>query len=88
MKNTLTDLNDHLFMCLERLNDESFTQEQIDQEVKRCDAVTKIATTIVANANTQLNAYKYVNDCSASPYREIPKNILGNKDDQIQKGND
>ena len=52
MKNTLTDLNNHLFMCLERLNDENLSPEELEQEVRRSDAVSKIATTIVASSNT------------------------------------
>lgn len=56
MKNKLTDLNDHLFMQLERLSDEDLSPEQIEKEVKRAEAVVRVADCIVANAGVQLKA--------------------------------
>ena len=44
MKNTLQDLNNHLFEQLERLNDEDLSDEELDKELKRADGMTKIAT--------------------------------------------
>ena len=60
MKNRLTDLNNHLFAQLERLSDEDMTDEQIDQEVKRSEAVVAVADKIVANAALQLKAVTLV----------------------------
>ena len=54
MRNTLTDLNNHLFEQLERLNDEELTDEQLEKEIKRTDAMKDIATQIIANANIVL----------------------------------
>ena len=56
MKNTLHDLNDHLFVALERVNEEGISQKQLDKEIKRAHSVAKIATEIVSNANLQLRA--------------------------------
>ena len=56
MKNKLTDLNDHLFAQLERLGDEDLSQDDIEKEVKRADAVVAVADAIIANANTHLKA--------------------------------
>lgn len=56
MKNKLTDLNDHLFMQLERLSDEDLTAEQIEQEVKRSYAIVQVADQVVRNADLQLKA--------------------------------
>ena len=58
MKNKLTDLNDHLFMQLERLNDESLTGAELEQECTRARAMADIATHIIANSNTQIAAAK------------------------------
>lgn len=55
MKNTLLDLNNHLFEQLERLNDEDLTDEQLDHELKRADGMTRIAAQIIQNGEL---AYK------------------------------
>ncbi len=55
MKNTLQDLNDHLFEQLERLNDDDLNDEQLDRELKRAEGMTKIAVQIIQNAEL---AYK------------------------------
>lgn len=54
MKNKLTDLNDHLFAQLERLSEEDLSQEQIEQECKRADAIVDVSDQILSIANTQL----------------------------------
>lgn len=63
MRNTLYDLNNHLFAALERLNDESLTTEELENEVKRAHAITGVANTVVNNANLQLQMYKQFNAC-------------------------
>ena len=50
MKNTLTDLNNYLFEALERINDDDLDEEGLDKEIKRAEATTKVATTIINNA--------------------------------------
>lgn len=55
MKNTLTDLNNHLFEELERLNNEELDENQIEKELKRAEGMTKIAQQIIQNGEL---AYK------------------------------
>lgn len=62
MKNKLADLNNHLFAQLERLSEEDLTAEQIDQEVKRTDAIVDVSEQIIRNADLQLKAVKVVAD--------------------------
>lgn len=80
MKNKLSDLNDHLFLALERLNDESITDDSLDKEISRSKAIVDVAGSIIANANVQLQAYKYINDnvCGQLP----PALLLGSKNEQ------
>lgn len=58
MKNRLCDLNDHLFMQLERLQNEELTSEQIGDECKRAAAIVDVADKIVDNAKLHLDACK------------------------------
>lgn len=56
MKNKLSDLNDHLFAAIERLNDESLAGENLDAEIGRSKAITGVAKEIISNAGTVLRA--------------------------------
>ena len=58
MKNTLNDLNNHLFAQLERLGDESITGEELEREINRAASITSVSKEIVNNASLQLSAAK------------------------------
>lgn len=60
MKNRLTDLNDHLFVQLERLGADGLSGEAIATEVQRAQAIVLVADKIVTNARLQLDACKLV----------------------------
>lgn len=56
MRNTLGDLNNHLFAEIERLGEEDLKGEDLKEEIKRADAIAKIGSSIIENANTALRA--------------------------------
>ncbi|TPN34771.1 hypothetical protein [Mesorhizobium sp. B1-1-6] len=56
MKNRITDLNDHLFVQIERLSVEGLSGEQLEAEVQRTDAMVKVADMIVDNARLGIQA--------------------------------
>ena len=58
-KNRLSDLNNHLFAQLERLDDEDLTSEELEKEIGRAKAITGIAEKVIDNASLTLNALKY-----------------------------
>ncbi|MFD2388769.1 hypothetical protein [Enterococcus rivorum] len=51
-QNKLTDLNNHLFEQIERLNDDALNMEELEKEIKRAQAMKGIAEKIIDNANT------------------------------------
>lgn len=62
MKNTLNDLNNYLFEQLENINNYSLTDEELDKEIKRSEAVQKVARTIIDNANLVLQAKRHADE--------------------------
>lgn len=58
MKNKLDDLNNHLFMALERVNDDDLSDEELAKEIQRTKAITGVASQIIANGNLALNVIK------------------------------
>lgn len=58
MKNKLSDLNDHLFMQLERLGDEDLSAEKIEEEAARAAAIVTVSDQIIKNADLQIKAAK------------------------------
>ncbi|HJA91326.1 MAG TPA: hypothetical protein H9948_11115 [Candidatus Jeotgalibaca merdavium] len=58
-KNTLSDLNNHLFEQLERLNDDELNQEELEKEIKRSTAMTNVAKNIIDNAQLILKAEEF-----------------------------
>ncbi|MEM0953331.1 MAG: hypothetical protein AAGI24_04245 [Pseudomonadota bacterium] len=58
MKNKLSDLNDHLFTQLERLNEEGLKGEKLEEEIERGKAIAGISRGIIDNAKLVLDAEK------------------------------
>ncbi|MFT8352175.1 hypothetical protein [Clostridium saccharoperbutylacetonicum] len=77
MRNTLGDLNNHLFEQLERLNDEELTGDKLYEEMERAKAIGDIASKIISNANVVLQAKKIQADTLGKDNTEIPKMLEG-----------
>lgn len=52
----MTDLNNHLFLQLEKLLDPDLSDDELKKEIARAGAVSSIAANIIQNANTAIKA--------------------------------
>jgi hypothetical protein len=59
-QNKIADLNNHLFMQLERLNDETIKPEKMEIEIKKAAAISKVASQIINSNKLVLDAAKLV----------------------------
>ena len=76
-RNTLSDLNNHLFEQLERLNDEDLSDIDLEKEIKRSKAICNVAKTITENANTVIHGQKVI--CEYGLKNTNVQSLLENK---------
>ena len=72
MNNTLADLNNYLFEAIERLQDDSLDDTQLEKEIKRSEAVQKVAKTIIDNGTLALQAKKHLEEYGQGDMVELP----------------
>lgn len=61
-RNNLSDLNNHLFTALDRLNAGDLTGEELKHEILRAKSVSFVASQIIANGRLALDAATKVNE--------------------------
>ena len=76
MRNTLGDLNNHLFAQLERLSDEDIKGEKLMEEINRAEAVSTIAQQIISNGALALKA-KQIASNSLDADMKMPRMLEG-----------
>lgn len=79
VRNTLLDLNDHLFAQMERLDVDGMTPEQLDMEINRARAMSNVAAQIINNANVVLNAERF-RDEKLDANTKVPRMLTGDGD--------
>ncbi len=76
MRNTLGDLNNHLFAQLERLGDEDLKGEKLQEEMNRAKSISVVARQIIDNASLVLDAQKMMDDRMDADAK-LPKMLEG-----------
>lgn len=75
MKNTLGDLNNYLFEALERITDDTLSDDELEKELRRADAITGVAEVIVHNGELALKAVKHADEWD----KQLPAMLRGAK---------
>ena len=75
MKNNISDLNTALFNRIEALENDELTDEELEREIKKSEAVTKLATCALNNARLALDAQKQFDEYGTGRTVDIP--LLG-----------
>lgn len=79
MNNNLTTLNNYLFEAIERINDDDLDNEALDKEIKKSEAIQKIAKTIIDGGNLALSAKKHMDEYGQGENVELPLVGLSSK---------
>ena len=77
MKNSIQDLNNYLFEQMERIMEDGISDEELERELKKTDAVTRISGQIINNAELVYKSFKLQVEMGYDA--EVPK-ILEDKD--------
>lgn len=70
-QNKITDLNNHLFAQLERLNDETIESDKMELEFQKAKAISGVASQIIKANKLTLDAMRLLKDGAFSP-NDIP----------------
>lgn len=62
MRNTLMDLNNALFEAIERIQNDDLNDDDLDREIKRAEAVSKVADKIIHNAELAFKTMQHLNE--------------------------
>ena len=73
MKNTLGDLNNHLFAQLEKIGDEDLAGEELESEIKRTEAMAKISEQIIKTGELQFKAMVHMDEYGYERKKLVPQ---------------
>ena len=76
-KNTLEDLQNHLFAALERLSDDDLDDDGIEREIARSQAVADLGKVAIQNANKAIRAVQIRSALSGATDVPVPRMLGG-----------
>lgn len=85
MKNSLVDLNNHLFSQLERLGEEELKGDKLVEEIDRAKAINQVAAQIISNGKLVLDAVKTRDEYLGGDNKRMPAML---RESFMQQGSD
>jgi hypothetical protein len=85
--NNLNDLNEILFSQIRKLENDDFTDEQLDREIRKSESITKTATVILKNAELALDAQKQFDEYGTGRTVDIPLLGISNEGLMVENKN-
>jgi hypothetical protein len=83
--NSLADLNAILFSQIQKIQDEDATDEELEKEIKKSEAITKLSSQVLSSANIALQAQKQFDEYGTGRTVDIP--LLGISNDNLMVEN-
>ena len=80
MKNNLEALNNYLFEQIERVNDDTLSQEELKVAISKAECVSKLAKDIIDVGTLTLKAKMYVDEYDPE-HNKLPA-LLANSDEE------
>ena len=77
MKNTLMDLNNILFEQLERLNDDSLVDDELEIQLKKTDQIVKVSEKIISNGELAFKAIQHKDKFYGTGGKSLPPMLEG-----------
>ena len=73
--NSLADLNAILFNQIQKIQNEDATDEELEKEIKKSEAITKLSSQVLSSANIAIQAQKQFDEYGTGRTVDIP--LLG-----------
>ena len=83
--NSLADLNAILFDQIQKIQNDDATDEDLEKEIKKSEAITKLSSQVLSSANIALQAQKQFDEYGTGRTVDIP--LLGISNDNLMVEN-
>ena len=85
--NSLTDLNAALFRQIERLENSEQSLEELEQNIQRSEAITKLSSQVLTSAKIALEAQKQFDEYGTGRTVDIPLLGISNQNLMLENKN-